>query len=290
MNKVIKISCLLSTVFVICFLGMSATAHAYSRPTLYLWSQNSYVAEAQRILNAYENAHLDTDGIYGPKTRQAVMCFQAKYGLQKDGICGPQTWNKLLSLGNSSGTGSVATKFYAYGGKKYTVPANFDLRYVYKQTTNRNCTQWASNTAVSIARNTLYKNTGWNGGCTWRDRNTGASLFYSGYDKTTAGVKLSKVVELVRAGQCVVLRLGSDSPGHSVCVVGIREGAVANRIAYADILVADPADGKIRTLSELSKLSWFHGGVLDYRNESTRWALLVPKEAPASIMQGFSVK
>ena len=47
------------------------------------------------------------DGIFGPRTRQAVMAFQAAHGLQQDGVVGPRTRAALavpaLSLGPGAG-------------------------------------------------------------------------------------------------------------------------------------------------------------------------------------------
>lgn len=39
------------------------------------------------------------DGIFGPKTRKAVVAFQKRMKLTADGIVGPNTWRKLLSPG-----------------------------------------------------------------------------------------------------------------------------------------------------------------------------------------------
>jgi N-acetylmuramoyl-L-alanine amidase len=39
-----------------------------------------------------------TDGIFGEKTRVAVMAFQTSRGLSADGIVGQNTWRKLLGL------------------------------------------------------------------------------------------------------------------------------------------------------------------------------------------------
>ncbi|MDR3344684.1 MAG: peptidoglycan-binding protein [Oscillospiraceae bacterium] len=38
---------------------------------------------------------VNVDGIYGPRTRAAVLAFQAQYGLAQDGIVGHGTWNRM---------------------------------------------------------------------------------------------------------------------------------------------------------------------------------------------------
>lgn len=35
------------------------------------------------------------DGIYGPDTEYAIVCFQRDQGLSTDGIAGERTWRRL---------------------------------------------------------------------------------------------------------------------------------------------------------------------------------------------------
>ena len=44
----------------------------------------------------------ECDGIFGPKTRDAVEKFQQDHGLSADGIVGPKTWAAFFSSGTSS--------------------------------------------------------------------------------------------------------------------------------------------------------------------------------------------
>ena len=50
------------------------------------------VAQARLLMYGYQ---IEVDGDFGPNTKNAVISFQASYGLTKDGIIGPKTWAKL---------------------------------------------------------------------------------------------------------------------------------------------------------------------------------------------------
>ena len=52
------------------------------------------VVALQKALNA-KGEDLETDGIFGPGTRAAVVAFQARHGLVPDGVVGPATRGKL---------------------------------------------------------------------------------------------------------------------------------------------------------------------------------------------------
>ena len=53
----------------------------------------------------------DADGIYGTKTKEQVIEFQRKYGLEDDGIAGPLTLAKIKTVKNASAnTNAITTK------------------------------------------------------------------------------------------------------------------------------------------------------------------------------------
>ena len=64
-------------------------------PTLRFGSRGASVKTLQSILNEH-GAHLTVDGIFGNLTKLAVISFQGLNDLQKDGIVGRKTWEKLL--------------------------------------------------------------------------------------------------------------------------------------------------------------------------------------------------
>lgn len=66
-------------------------------PTLRKGSKGEYVKKLQTILKENGFATLQVDGDFGEMTKIAVIEFQGMNKLTKDGICGPKTWEKLLS-------------------------------------------------------------------------------------------------------------------------------------------------------------------------------------------------
>lgn len=85
------------------------------RTTIRKGSQGADVIYCQDILMAmgYDIGSSGADGIFGEKTRKAVMEFQRSNGLGVDGIVGPMTWEKL-----EAATGSTAP---ADPEKRFTV-------------------------------------------------------------------------------------------------------------------------------------------------------------------------
>ena len=70
---------------------------------------NQVVRNAQQKLKQWGYYFGSVDGIYGPKTREALVNFQRKNGLTADGIIGPKTRNALGLGGGASGADYAAT-------------------------------------------------------------------------------------------------------------------------------------------------------------------------------------
>jgi len=72
--------------------------HEYIRtlPLLQMGSEGVYVKILQVFLNYYNSANLEVDGEFGPATQKAVIDYQTKHKLEKDGIVGRETWTQLL--------------------------------------------------------------------------------------------------------------------------------------------------------------------------------------------------
>ncbi len=66
-----------------------------SFPILKVGNTGKSVVELQTRLNNIE-ANLVVDGVFGPKTLEAVKQFQRQFGLVADGIVGPNTWEEIL--------------------------------------------------------------------------------------------------------------------------------------------------------------------------------------------------
>jgi murein DD-endopeptidase MepM/ murein hydrolase activator NlpD len=67
----------------------SAPAAQPKRPTIKQGSKGKNVAYLQSKLG------INADGIFGPKTKAAVVSFQNRRGLVADGIVGPKTWEAV---------------------------------------------------------------------------------------------------------------------------------------------------------------------------------------------------
>jgi peptidoglycan hydrolase-like protein with peptidoglycan-binding domain len=72
----------------------SASASAVCPKTVAYGSVGADVNTLQSELRKH-GYQLAVDGIFGPKTKAAVIGYQQSHGLEVDGIAGPQTWRSL---------------------------------------------------------------------------------------------------------------------------------------------------------------------------------------------------
>jgi peptidoglycan hydrolase-like protein with peptidoglycan-binding domain len=78
-----------------------ASGGSSSSDLLRVGAKGATISAVQRALG------IPADGVYGPRTRRAVMSFQRVHGLIVDGIVGPQTLS-ALGLGGSNAPSSGA--------------------------------------------------------------------------------------------------------------------------------------------------------------------------------------
>ena len=89
------------------FLLPSAEAAVYRRG-----SRGETVKQIQQRLKNWGYYKGEVDGIFGPKTEEAVKLFQKKNKLTVDGIVGPKTLEALgLPAGSSSGSGQGSSSY-----------------------------------------------------------------------------------------------------------------------------------------------------------------------------------
>lgn len=71
-----------------------------------------YVAVQKRLNELGQDPPLTTDGVYGPKTRAAVIAFQQSKGLTPDGIVGPKTCAALgIEVGSAPASSQEAMSY-----------------------------------------------------------------------------------------------------------------------------------------------------------------------------------
>lgn len=70
-------------------------------PLVRYGARGAYVCTLQDALNTGGQT-LTVDGIFGPRTRAAVIAFQRANGLVQDGIVGCLTWTQLTALTNGA--------------------------------------------------------------------------------------------------------------------------------------------------------------------------------------------
>lgn len=66
-----------------------------TKPTLHSGAKGDAVFYLQSKLSSAGYSVGKIDGIYGPKTYNAVIAFQAEHNLATDGVVGPATWKEI---------------------------------------------------------------------------------------------------------------------------------------------------------------------------------------------------
>lgn len=74
-----------------------------SVPTLAPGAAGESTEDVQRFLAQTGDYTAPIDGVYGVESAQAVARFQARNGLEADGIVGIKTWKKIIELSSRSG-------------------------------------------------------------------------------------------------------------------------------------------------------------------------------------------
>lgn len=80
---------------------------AYGYPIVRQGSRGVYVCILQDALTTFGYNTGGLDGVFGARTREAVVQFQSRNGLSQDGIVGNNTWNTIMP--QIVGAGSSAT-------------------------------------------------------------------------------------------------------------------------------------------------------------------------------------
>ncbi len=89
---------------------------AYSK----IGSRGTEVRNIQQRLKDWGYYKGSVDGIYGTKTKNAVIAFQKKHGITADGICGPKT---LELIGLPTGSDSSSNNYNGYSSADYQLLA-----------------------------------------------------------------------------------------------------------------------------------------------------------------------
>ena len=80
------------------FLGVDYVPRELNRYlTIRQGDRGNFVIILQYLLNQYGYI-VDIDGVFGAKTKEAVINFQKNNNLTQDGIVGPNTWDRLLNI------------------------------------------------------------------------------------------------------------------------------------------------------------------------------------------------
>lgn len=169
---------------------------------------------------------------------------------------------------------------YHYKQNSYTgflVLKNFKSKYLYCQYNysrfvsggrNVGCTATADAMLASIYRDKAFSpnDEGWipGVGATWTN-----SVVLDGSKSYSVKQQCQAVYDYLNKGVPVMIRV----VGHSVTAIGVREGVARSQLTPADLLIADPADGKVKCANEMG---W------RVMTGANGWGLRIPKDGGTS--------
>lgn len=208
------------------------TAIASNAPTCST-SKNKTSSATHALQLLLDGASLKADGVFGSKTKAAVVAFQAASGLDADGICGPKTWSALIvgrseaSGGEAAGTSTIST--HTPGTFKQPVDyKQADSRWGKKIYSNHNSSsQTMANSAcgptamadilatwfgISITPWTLAQLA-----MQWGDRTTSSGTAWSFFGHIQSHYKIKKMVSTT---SLATLKACIDAGGYVVCSMG----------------------------------------------------------------------
>lgn len=185
----------------------------------------------------------------------------------------PESSEAVQTLVTYSSNSKVDYRKDAYSS--FLVLKNFKAKYVYCQGDykrfvnsrgkNVGCTATADAMLASIYTDKPFSpnDEGWISGvgATWTN-----SVVADGSGSYSVKRQCQAVYDFLNEGKPVLIRV----VGHSVTAIGVRKGVNRTSITPADILIADPADGKVKCADEMG-----------YRvmTGANGWGLRIPKSS-----------
>ncbi len=205
---------------------------------------------------------------------------QVLYAQWKDRIVVSETQEEQLSGAEGSLVTYKGSSAYHYKQNNYTgflVLRNFKSKYLYCQynysrfisgSRNVGCTATADAMLASIYRDKAFSpnDEGWipGIGATWTN-----SIVLDGSKSYSVKQQCQAVYDCLNQGMPVLIRV----VGHSVTAIGVREGVARSQLTPADLLIADPADGKVKCANEMG---W------RVMTGANGWGLRIPKDGGTS--------
>ncbi|MDR1664408.1 MAG: peptidoglycan-binding protein [Clostridiales bacterium] len=138
-------------------------AAAYPGSPLYVGSRGENVRQIQECLNNVSRRfpmipYLAEDGVFGNATKNAVLIFQSMFGLSRDAVVGPATWNKLTQECSSLGEGNNGEGGGGYPGYILGVGSSGDAVLRVQKNLNKISALYPAYSLPKIAEDGIFGN------------------------------------------------------------------------------------------------------------------------------------